>query len=270
VAGTQGETLNTAVATGQELKRVYANVRMVFQDPYGSLDPRMPVSEVIGEPLELLTSLSPAEREARVDELLEAVGLEPDVRNRYVHSFSGGQRQRIGIARALATDPSVLIADEAVSALDVSVQAQVLNLLKDLQTRRRLGMLFVSHDIGVVASICQRVAVMYAGRIVEVASKDHLFTRPRHPYTSLLLGAVLPPDPGHERPRTAGVEDGVADPANLPAGCAFAARCAFASDLCHTKVPELRELDGVQVACHHAETVELPAPRVDVPREAVV
>ncbi len=264
VAGSDGATLNTAVATGQELKRVYANVRMVFQDPYGSLDPRMPVSEVIGEPIELLTPLSAAERDARVDELLEAVGLDPNVRHRYVHSFSGGQRQRIGIARALATEPSVLIADEAVSALDVSVQAQVLNLLKDLQTRRRLGMLFVSHDIGVVASICQRVAVMYAGRLVEIASKDDLFTRPRHPYTSLLLGAVLPPDPDHERPSVTGVEEGVADPADLPKGCAFAARCAFATDLCRAKVPELRLVEGVHVACHHAETVELPAPRLDV------
>jgi peptide/nickel transport system ATP-binding protein len=253
-----GQAIDVAAAEAKDLRTVHRTVRMVFQDPYGSLDPRLPVRDVIGESIELLTAATRRERDARVDELLATVGLPVDVATRYVHAFSGGQRQRIGIARALATDPEVLIADEPVSALDVSVQAQVLNLLERLATERELTMLFVSHDLSVVSSLCDRVIVMYAGEIVEEAPSVRLYRRPRHPYTEALLAAVPVPDPRLARGERTHLQGRVPDPAERPAGCTFAPRCAFATDRCREERPALRDLgDGSRVACHHAEDLDL-------------
>ena len=257
-----GDEIDVASARGPALATVHRAVRMVFQDPYGSLDPRLPVRDVIGESIELLTPASRRERDARVNDLLDTVGLPVDVATRYVHAFSGGQRQRIGIARALATDPEVLIADEPVSALDVSVQAQVLNLLERLATERELTMLFVSHDLSVVSSLCDRVVVMYAGEIVEEAAAERLYRSPRHPYTEALLAAVPVPDPTMRRGARRHLQGSVPDPANRPQGCTFAPRCAFATDRCREERPQLREVDGGRVACHHADELELAgAPR---------
>ncbi|MDR9390443.1 MAG: ABC transporter ATP-binding protein [Trueperaceae bacterium] len=249
--------LDVARADRAAVRELHRSVRMVFQDPYGSLDPRLPVREVIGEPIDLLTDLSRRERDARVEALLETVGLSPDVATRYVHAFSGGQRQRIGIARALATDPSVVIADEPVSALDVSVQAQVLDLLERLVAERGLTMLFVSHDLSVVSSSCDRVVVLYAGEIVEEADSVTLYRAPKHPYTEALLAAVPVPSPGADRDALPPLRGGVPDPAHRPAGCAFAARCRYATDVCRSERPSLREVGDGRVACHHAEDLEL-------------
>lgn len=243
-----------ASARHDALRRVRQAVRMVFQDPYGSLDPRLPVGEVIGEPMALLTRMPKKARKQAVVDLLGAVGLDKRAVGRYVHAFSGGQRQRISIARALATNPSLLIADEAVSALDVSVQAQVLNLLKTLKTERQLTMLFISHDLAVVSSVCERVAVMYAGRIVEIAAKDSLFSSPRHPYTESLLNAILPPDPHFRRIPQVSQERTTPAPSNA---CAFAPRCPYATEQCYAQRPVLREVGGHRVACHHAENLNL-------------
>jgi len=249
--------LDVVNAERGELRNLYRSVRMVFQDPYGSLDPRLPVREVIGEPIDLLTDVTRRERNDRVSELLDVVGLSPDIATRYVHAFSGGQRQRIGIARALATDPQVLIADEPVSALDVSVQAQVLNLLERLVVDRGLTMLFVSHDLSVVSSLCDRVVVLYAGEIVEEAKSTSLYRTPRHPYTEALLASVPVPDPSAKRNELPPLQGGVPDPANRPKGCAFAARCRYATERCRDERPVLREVGEARVACHHAEELEL-------------
>ncbi|MFN2323526.1 MAG: dipeptide ABC transporter ATP-binding protein [Trueperaceae bacterium] len=252
-----GRVIDVAKAAKDELREVHRHVRMIFQDPYGSLDPRLPVRDVVGEPIELLTSLSPAERDERVRSLLDTVGLSPRLMSRYVHAFSGGQRQRIGIARALATDPQVLIADEPVSALDVSVQAQVLNLLERLQAERQLTMLFVSHDLSVVSSLCDRVVVLYAGEVVEEAPAVELYRRPKHPYTEALLAAVPKPDPGAWDGTRLHLQGDVPDPAKRPAGCAFAARCRFAKDLCREAKPSLQSVGEARVACHFAEDLVL-------------
>ena len=214
---------------------------MIFQDPYASLNPRMMVGDIIAEPL-LVNGVPAAQRRARVRELLDLVGLPAAARTRFPHAFSGGQRQRIGIARALALDPALVVADEPVSALDVSVQAQIINLLLDLQDRLRLSMLFVAHDLGVVRHVSDRVAVMYVGRIVEIAPTTALYARPRHPYTEALLAAVPKPDPAlrdQRRPRRSGE---IADPANPPPGCAFHPRCPYAVDRCRIELPALREI----------------------------
>lgn len=246
---------NIARARGEALRQVRKAVRMVFQDPYGSLDPRLPVAEVIGEPMALLNRMPAKARKHETAQLLEAVGLDKHATGRYVHAFSGGQRQRISIARALATNPRLLIADEAVSALDVSVQAQVLNLLKTLKAERQLTMLFISHDLAVVSSVCERVAVMYAGRIVEIAAKDSLFSSPKHPYTESLLNAILPPDPSVRRaPQVS--QELTAKPAPSNA-CAFAPRCPYATEQCYAQRPTLRKVGGHRVACHHAEHLDL-------------
>lgn len=246
---------NIVRAKGESLRQVRKAVRMVFQDPYGSLDPRLPVADVIGEPMALLNRMPAKARKHETAQLLAAVGLDKRAMGRYVHAFSGGQRQRISIARALATNPRLLVADEAVSALDVSVQAQVLNLLKTLKTERQLTMLFISHDLAVVSSLCERVAVMYAGRIVEVAAKDNLFSSPKHPYTESLLNAILPPDPTVKRAPQASQEL-TTTPAPSSA-CAFAPRCPYATEQCRVQRPTLREVGGHQVACHHAEQLHL-------------
>ena len=229
---------------------------MIFQDPYASLNPRMMVGDIIAEPL-TVNGVGSAERHARVTELLDLVGLPAVARTRFPHAFSGGQRQRIGIARALALNPRLVVADEPVSALDVSVQAQIVNLLLDLQDRLGLSMLFVAHDLGVVSHVADRVAVMYLGRIVELAPVTELYATPRHPYTAALLGAAPKADP--ELRDTAVVPVGeIADPTKPPAGCAFHPRCPFAVEVCRVERPALRAVtDGHWSACHRAEEVAL-------------
>ncbi|TIH35171.1 ABC transporter ATP-binding protein [Subtercola vilae] len=230
-------------------------VQMIFQDPYTSLDPRMTVGDIIAEPMAATRSANAADRRARVAELLGLVGLAPDMVNRYPHQFSGGQRQRIGIARALALDPDVLVCDEAVSALDVSVQAQVINLLADLQARLGVAILFIAHDLSVVRHLADRVAVMYLGRIAEIGDTDTVYSSPAHPYTQALLSAT----PSHSRSdrgklarrRILGGEP--PSPVNPPAGCRFNPRCWMATDECRTLEPLLRTLGARDVSCHHAE-----------------
>ncbi len=233
-----------------------ARVQMVFQDPVTSLNPRMSVGAAVGEPLLVRGIARGAVMRARVGELLEEVGLRPEHAARYPHQFSGGQRQRIVIARALALRPDLLVCDEPVSALDVSVRAQILNLLVELQARRGMASLFVSHDLAVVRHVCDRVAVMYLGRLVELAARDLLFAAPRHPYTRALLAAVPEPDPVAQRakPRVP-LAGEIPSPANPPPGCTFHTRCPFATELCRREVPDWRPLGGSMVACHHAEAL---------------
>ncbi|MCP4561642.1 MAG: ATP-binding cassette domain-containing protein [Bosea sp.] len=234
------------------------DLRIVFQDPQSSLNPRLQVRDIVGEVLKVNKLVPPAEIEAKVRDLLAKVGLRPEYARRYPHAFSGGERQRVGIARALATHPRLVVLDEAVSALDVSVRAQTLNLLRDLQEEFGLTYLFVSHDLSVIEYICDRVVVMYVGQVVEIATSEALFARPLHPYTEALLSALPIPDPAQRRQnRRIRLPGEVADPANRPAGCAFHPRCRFASEACRTTPPPLRELGGRSVACHHAEALEL-------------
>lgn len=247
----------------QELREVRRNIRMIYQDPYSSLNPRMTLMQIIGEPLVINRAVSgQTELQDRVAELLRMVRLDPGTMNRYPHAFSGGQRQRIAIARALALNPKVVIADEAVSALDVSVQAQILNLLKELQNELGLTYLFVAHNLAVVKYEADRVAVMYAGKIVETAETEELFINPKHPYTEALLSAAPNPDPATKnRPRIVLTGD-VADPSNLPSGCAFHPRCQYAQDRCRQEMPTLANIAGAgesthQSACHFAEKLEL-------------
>jgi oligopeptide transport system ATP-binding protein len=255
---------------GAPLRRLRRRMQIVFQDPFASLNPRMQVGSILEEPLILHRLGNAARRRSRVKELLELVGLAPYHASRYPHEFSGGQRQRIGIARALAVEPALVVCDEPVSALDVSIQAQVVNLLKDLQARLGLSYLFIAHDLAVVKHMADRVAVMYLGRIVEVAPKDALFATPRHPYTRLLLAAIPRPDP-HRRTLPAPVGE-LPSPIHPPAGCHFHPRCAFASELCRRAAPELREdAAGHSVACHYAETlpvVEEPVTAATAPAAA--
>jgi oligopeptide/dipeptide ABC transporter ATP-binding protein len=251
-----GATIDLAPLSRRALRPLRRHIQMIFQDPYASLNPRMLVGDIIAEPL-AVNGVRSAEREARVRELLDLVGLTPSARTRFPHAFSGGQRQRIGIARALALDPKLVVADEPVSALDVSVQAQIINLLLDLQDRLGLSMLFVAHDLGVVRHVSDRVAVMYVGRIVEIAPTRSLYARPRHPYTEALLAAVPKPDPSM-RDQVAAPRGEVADPSNPPPGCAFHPRCPFVVDRCRTELPVLREtVAGHLSACHRAEELTL-------------
>lgn len=223
--------------------------QMIFQDPYASLNPRMTIKEIIEEPL-LVHELEQNRRVERITELLEEVGLSQHHLNRYPHEFSGGQRQRIGIARALAVDPKLIIADEPVSALDVSIQSQILNLLKDLQEEHNLTYLFIAHDLSVVEHISDRVAVMYLGRIVEMTTRDNLFQTPLHPYTKALISAVPVPDPTLKRDRIVLTGD-IPSPANPPSGCTFHTRCPFAQDICKKETPEFKDYrDEHFVACH--------------------
>ncbi len=242
---------------GDELKALRSNVQMVFQDPYTSLNPRRTIERTLEEPLVLHGVKSKDERRARVRRLLETVGLRESDLPKYPHEFSGGQRQRIGIARALVLEPRLVIADEPVSALDVSIQSQVLNLLVDLQKRRGLTYLFISHDLTVVKYISDRIAVMYLGRIVELADADAIYESPRHPYTQALLAAVPVPDP--RRPRSAETLEGdVPSPSDPPPGCPFQTRCRFAVDLCRREVPTLEVVPGDTrhlVACHRADEI---------------
>jgi oligopeptide/dipeptide ABC transporter ATP-binding protein len=233
-----------------EMRDHRKRIQMVFQDPYASLNPRLTVGEIVGEPISNYENISSSDRSSRVAALLEKVGLRADAMRRYAFEFSGGQRQRLGIARALALNPSIIVADEPVSALDVSVQAQVLNLLMDLQEEFGLAYLFVSHDLGVVEHIGHRVAVMYLGQIVEIADKTKIFAEPKHPYTKALLAAAPIPDPRSRRDRTV-LEGDVPSPMNPPPGCRFHTRCPMAIARCKIDEPLLRSLpDGRLAACH--------------------
>ncbi|MFJ3669702.1 ABC transporter ATP-binding protein [Streptomyces sp. NPDC090106] len=242
--------LNITRLRGSRLRRTRADLQMVFQDPFGSLNPRRRVADIVAEPLLRSRGMSRAEAAPVVGELLERVGLGAEAGRRKPHEFSGGQRQRIGIARALASSPRLVVADEAVSALDVSIQAQVLNLLADMVVERGLTMLFISHDLGVVRHIADRVAVMYLGQIIEIASRDDFFAGPAHPYSDALLSSVPSPRPG-DRPERPLLEGELPDPANPPEGCLFQTRCPFAEAECRTRMPELREIaPGRTVRCH--------------------
>ena len=242
------------IKTNADIKFLRSKMQMVFQDPYSSLDPRMTVNDIIGEPLDVhQKGLSKKERNDRVKELMDSVGLSSEHATRYVHEFSGGQRQRIGIARALAMDPDMIICDEPVSALDVSIQAQVINMFEDLQRDRELTYLFIAHDISVVKHISDRIAVMYLGRMVEVADANELYHDPRHPYSQSLLSAVPIADPKEERARQRIVLEGdVPSPLNMPSGCPFRTRCKYAQPDCAEAAPGLEEISpGHFVACHH-------------------
>ena len=253
-----GERINTATADRETLRRLRQEMQLIFQDPFASLNPRMTVFDVVADPLRVNRLARGSELEDRVAEMLRLVGLSVDYARRYPHAFSGGQRQRIGIARALVVNPRLVIADEPVSALDVSVQAQILNLMQDLQEELRLTYLFISHDLSVVQYICHRVAVMYVGKIVEVASTEDLFTQPKHPYTQALLSSVPVPNPAIQS-RGMVLEGEVADPANPPSGCYFHPRCPFAKDICREQEPPLVEVSpGRYASCHFADEIELP------------
>src|SRR5436309_10010707 len=252
-----GEVVDLARLPRHELKRYRRHMQMVFQDPFSSLNPRMGIADSIGEPLLVNGMRSAWERRQRVAELLDMVQLPRAYRSRFPHAFSGGQRQRIGIARALALSPSLVVADEPVSALDVSVQAQILNLMLDLQAQFGLTYLFVAHDLSVVKHVSDRVAVMYVGRIVELAGTEALFTAPRHPYTEALLSAVPKPDPRLRAQRIV-LEGEVADAANPPSGCYFHPRCPYAVDVCRTETPALEEIaPGHTARCHRARELAL-------------
>ncbi len=256
-----------------ELKEARRNIRMIYQDPYSSLNPRMTLIQIIGEPLVIHRMVkSKDELQERVAELLRLVRLDPSTMNRYPHAFSGGQRQRIAIARALSLSPKVVIADEAVSALDVSVQAQILNLMKELQNQLGLTYLFVAHNLAVVKYEADRVAVMYAGKIVETGETEELYTSPRHPYTEALISAAPNPDPDTKHRARIVLAGEVADPGNLPGGCAFHPRCRYAEDQCRHERPELIEVGGKEgpshfSACHFAEKLELSGIAGGIKRE---
>lgn len=244
---------DVAALNGNDLRRARPRMQMIFQDPQACLNPRMTVGSIISEPLDEHGISTRRERQDRVRELLDAVGLNPSFANRYPHEFSGGQRQRIGIARALALEPDFIVCDEPIAALDVSIQAQVVNLLEDLQGKLGLTYLFISHDLSMVRHICDRVAVMYLGKIMELAPRDALYSRPKHPYTQALLSAVPIPKPEVEATRSRIILTGdVPSPANPPSGCVFRTRCPKASDLCAQQAPEWNDLGGGQfAACHH-------------------
>ncbi len=244
--------VDIAPLSGRELRRLRPEMQMIFQDPQASLNPRMTVASIIAEPLDEHRSLSRRARMERVFELMDAVGLDRDFANRFPHEFSGGQRQRIGIARALALNPKFIVCDEPIAALDVSIQAQVVNLLEDLQERMGLTYLFISHDLSMVRHLATRVAVMYLGRIMEIGTRDQLYEDPLHPYTQALLSAVPEPDPAAESKRHRIILEGdVPSPANPPRGCNFCTRCPRVMDICKRETPPFRPLpDGRLIACH--------------------
>lgn len=252
-----GEVIDVTNLPRKALQPLRKEMQLIFQDPWSSLNPRMTLLDLVGEPLLVHGVSSASERQARVEALLKRVGLRPEYMGRYPHAFSGGQRQRIGIARALALRPSLVVADEPVSALDVSVQAQILNLLLELQEEFGLTYLFVSHDLAVVKHLSDRVAVMYAGKIVEMGIAAKVFAAPQHPYTEALLSAVPEPNPDWKSRRIV-LEGDVPDPASLPTGCAFHPRCRHVIDRCRTEAPVLQSgADGHLVRCHRASELSL-------------
>lgn len=253
------EQVDLAQLTSQQMRPIRRRIQMIFQDPQSSLNPRMTVADIVGEPLRVNRAVKRNELQEQIVDLLESVGLKPQDMRRYPHAFSGGQRQRIGIARALALHPELIVADEPVSALDVSVQAQILNLLAELREKFQLSYVFIAHDLSVVKHISDRVAVMYLGKIVEISDAKTLYQSPKHPYTEALISAVPLPDPKAQRKRELiRLEGDVPDPSQPPIGCHFHPRCRYATDICKQETPELREITpGVKVACHLSETLEL-------------
>jgi oligopeptide transport system ATP-binding protein len=249
--------VNLAELKGSKLQQMRKRMQMIFQDPYASLNPRMTVGSIVGEPLEIYKIAKGKEKKKRVEELLRLVGLNPYFASRYPHEFSGGQRQRIGVARALALNPDFMVCDEPIAALDVSIQAQVVNLLEELQERFGLTYLFIAHDLSMVRHISDRVAVMYLGKIVELTDRDTLYNSPLHPYTTALLSAVPIPDPVVEEQRQRIILEGdVPSPANPPVGCNFNTRCPIAKDTCFENEPEFKEEEpGHQVACFFPGTL---------------
>jgi len=260
--GEEYRQVDIATASPKELKSLRRDMQIIFQDPYSSLDPRMNVGSIVGESLRVHGVAKGSEREDRVHRLLKAVGLNPDHMTRYPHEFSGGQRQRIGIARALSLDPELIVADEPVSALDVSIQAQVINLLQDLQGEFSLTYLFIAHDLSVIKYISYRVAVMYLGKIVELAETEELFTNPKHPYTEALMSAVPVPDPNYKVEQVLLGGD-VPSPFNPPSGCYFHPRCRYAREICSREAPVYSDLGNEHfVACHFADSLSLRPIRI--------
>ena len=250
------EGKDLAKLSREEMRRMRKDLQMIFQDPYASLNPRMTIRQILMESLMVHNIGTPAERKQTIEEIIEVVGLRKEHLDRHPHNFSGGQRQRIGIARALVVKPKLIVADEPVSALDVSIQSQVLNLLKDLRKEFHLTLIFISHDLSVVKHLCDRIAVMYLGRIVEIADKHTLFEHPSHPYTRALLSAVPVPKPRQKRERILLTGD-LPSPADPPGGCTFHPRCPFAAEVCKEKVPSLTDIGaGQRVSCHLVQSGE--------------
>ena len=253
----EGERIDIANIDQADMKPLRKEMRMIFQDPFSSLNPRLTVKDLIGEPLIIHKESSGRELEDRVGQLMQAVGLEPNYMRRYPHEFSGGQRQRIGLARTLALSPRLIIADEPVSALDVSIQAQVLNLLQQLKDELGLTFLFIAHDLSVVEHMCDRIAVMYVGRLVEIAESDKLLRRPLHPYTEALVSAIPPADPEIKLNRII-LEGDIPSPANPPSGCVFHPRCLYAQEVCAQEEPQWEEIEpGHFASCHYARELSL-------------
>ena len=252
-----GNTVNIRSLDTQQLRIAWRNMQMIFQDPYTSLDPRMTLKQIVGEPLVEHRIARGKDLDDQVANLLQLVGLRPEYMSCYPHAFSGGQRQRIGIARSLALNPKFIVCDEPVSALDVSIQAQILNLLQDLQSQLNLTYLIVAHNLSVIKHICNRVVVMYVGKMVEIAETEELFANPKHPYTEALISAVPKPDPLAVKNRIV-LPGEVANPANPPSGCYFNPRCKYAQKICAEETPELQEVSpGHLTACHYADKLEL-------------
>ncbi|WP_078552880.1 ABC transporter ATP-binding protein [Bacillus alkalicellulosilyticus] len=251
--------VNVCTLNKANMRKLRKDIQIIFQDPYASLNPRQTVRQLLNEALEVQKVVPKSERNTRIAQILETVGLQPHQADRFPHEFSGGQRQRIGIARALSVQPKLIICDEAVSALDVSIQAQVLNLLKKFQKEMNLTYLFISHDLGVVRHISDRIIVMYLGKIVEIGDKQSIFEHPQHPYTKALLSAIPVPDPDHQKKRII-LRGDVPSPIDPPSGCRFHTRCPYATDKCQQEIPSLQHYDymneGHQASCHYSKEIE--------------